>query len=430
MNTKAPPSPERPPDAVSGPPLSRRKIVAFSIILAVLVLTVLEFGAARVLAWTSGYDGEHLLQYEFDPYKNILPTRGYVDTRGIRHNQQGFRRDEDVARVKPAGTYRIFLMGGSTAYGTGGLWPHLQKEYAVLDNSQTIDAHLERVLAEMITDRRVEIINAAIPSIWTHHHLIYLNQTILGYDPDMVLFLDGFNDHFIVDEGHDQFASYAYKEHSHTIMGPPRLRALTASIGWWAFRRSALVHLVLRSGKQVKAMLRPRPERRPMDVESTLAALETTFAANALKMIERSAVITRHEGVRAVFMLQPMLILDRGRKTPEIERELFEFNVASTFPNYEQFMLKAVPRVARMERVAVEAAGGTFLDLTNVFNDSDSQIFTDYCHLTPEGNRILADVIAREIAPMIRETPLESTRVDPLDSTIAAETSARVQQSH
>ena len=78
------------------------------------------------------------------------------------------------------GTYRIFLMGASTAYGLGGLWPHIEDRYPVLKNPETIDAYLEQEAAGAIRpDLQIEVINAAITSTWTHHNLIYLNQTIL-----------------------------------------------------------------------------------------------------------------------------------------------------------------------------------------------------------------------------------------------------------
>ncbi len=111
-----------------------------------ITLGVLELAATWYLKAFRGYDGEHLLQYEFDPYKNIIPTRNFVDTRGIRHNSQGFRRSTEVPLAKSEETYRIFLMGGSTAYGLGGLWPHLQRDYEVIDNSETIDAYLQKYL--------------------------------------------------------------------------------------------------------------------------------------------------------------------------------------------------------------------------------------------------------------------------------------------
>jgi lysophospholipase L1-like esterase len=46
-----------------------------------------------------------------------------------------------------------------------------------------------------------------------------------------------------------------------------------------------------------------------------------------------------------------------------------------------------------------ENVGATFLDLTDVFDGVDGQVFTDYAHLTPLGNRLVAARIAERIAP-------------------------------
>ena len=124
------------------PTLPLWKRLLFWAILVSISLAILEIAANVGLRAFRGYDGAHLYQYEFDPYKNILPTPNFVDTRGIKHNSVGFRRSSEVSLEKPPGTYRIFLMGASTAYGLGGLWPHIQRTFAVVDNSETIDAKL------------------------------------------------------------------------------------------------------------------------------------------------------------------------------------------------------------------------------------------------------------------------------------------------
>lgn len=391
-----------PTESVEPQPSTTKKVV-FSLILLTLVAVTLEVGASIYLKVTRGYDGEHLLQYQFDPYKNIQPTPNFVDTRGIRHNSAGFRRSTEVTPEKPANTFRIFLMGASTAYGTGGMWPHLQREYEVLDNSTTIDAYLERMLAEALPGMNVEVINAGIPSAWTHHELIYLDQKILGYEPDMLLMLDGYNDFFFFDETHDQFARYAYGEQAHTIMGEPTFRSLLAANGWWFFRKSALIHALGRGGRELALLLRGTPEQQPIDVDRALAAVERTFGDNALRMVRHTTLIARDEGIPTVFMLQPLLILERGRPgMEEMEKALLEFNVESTLPNYEQYMREAVPMISEMTREAVSETGAEYIDLTGIFREARGQIFTDYAHLTPEGNEILAGEVFDRILPMIK----------------------------
>jgi lysophospholipase L1-like esterase len=384
--------------------IARWKLVLAGLLLLTLLGSAAEFGTRVYLRMTSGYDGEHLYQFEFDPYKNILPTPNYVDTRGIRHNSKGFRRSQEVAVAKPAGTYRIFLMGASTAYGLGGLWPHIEDRYPVLQNTETIDAYLEKDLGAQLPGRKVEVINAAITSTWTHHDLIYLNQTILRYQPDMVLFLDGFNDFYFYDEGHDQFESYTYDLPSRIILGEPTLYSLGYANGWWLFRKSAFAHQLARGAGNLRLLLSARPTRTPIDVDKAVAAQQRVFMANALKMQRRCGLILQSEGAVPVFMLQPMLILERNRTSmTQVERRLFEFNVNSYLPNYESFISQAVQFVRARETEMAPQVGGLFIDLTGIFKDVPGQIYTDYAHLTPKGNEIVARHIAETILPVIRQ---------------------------
>jgi lysophospholipase L1-like esterase len=388
---------------VSTPTVSRKTVIVAGIILVILVASMLEFGTRLFLREYRGYDGKHLYQFDFDPYKNILPTPNYVDTRGIKHNSVGFRRSTEVSVTKPAGTYRIFLMGASTAYGLGGLWPQIDDKYPVLKNTETIDAFLERQLAESLPGLRIEVINAAITSTWTHHNLIYLNQTILKYRPDMVLFLDGFNDYYFYDEGHDQFKDYTYNLPSQAVLGEPTVSSLAYANGWWLFRKSALVHQLAAGAKNLHLLLAQHGPRTPIDVGKAVASHAQVFGENAFKMELRSGLILQSEGIIPVFVLQPMLILERNRVgLTGVERKLFDFNVSSYLPNYEQFITRAVETVRDRENLMAAQVGGLFIDLTPIFKESQGQIFTDYAHLTPLGNQIVAKHITEQILPLIR----------------------------
>lgn len=389
--------------APSAPPLSRGKRWLFTAVILLVVFAIGELTASVFLRMTRGYDGKHLYQYDYDDYKNILPARNYVDTRGIVHDAQGFRRAANVSRTKAPGTIRIFLMGGSTAYGLGGLWPFLQRDYAVLKNKETIDAYLETELARAFPNQKIEVVNAAITSTWTHHSFIYINQSILNYHPDMILFLDGYNDYYFFEPNHDQFASYGYNTPAEVIMGAPTLKSLAYANGWWLFRKSALFHVLGRAAQVAKEALTPKPAQPPIAVDSALVAMQQNFRANALKMHRRSGLILRDEGVIPVFMLQPMLVLERGRLSamPPIEKKLFDFDINSMRPNAEDFYRRAVDIVRTDEQAMTKEIGAEYIDLTGIFASAQGQMFTDYVHLTPKANEILAHVVAQKIEPLL-----------------------------
>jgi hypothetical protein len=107
------------------------KIVAVFLVAAVSCL-ILEGLGYLYLRMFDGYDGKHLMNYQFDDYKIILPTPNYSNWKGIYHNEQGFREREDTSREKAPGVFRIFVMGGSTGYGLGSLSTFGLKKYAVI----------------------------------------------------------------------------------------------------------------------------------------------------------------------------------------------------------------------------------------------------------------------------------------------------------
>src|SRR5688572_3693724 len=94
----------------------------------------------------------------------------------------------------------------------------------------------------------------------------------------------------------------------------PRRQAFSAS------RRS------LRTLKLVVTAPFIERNRAPMNVERSVANLEQVFPRNALATQRRIGLILRDAGVVPVFMLQPMLILEREHKPmSEMEQRLFDF---------------------------------------------------------------------------------------------------------
>jgi hypothetical protein len=373
-----------------------------SVLMTIVCLAMLELSAYVYLRVFTGYDGEHLMSYRFDDYKNIQLTPGYRDTRGVAHNGQGFRRSEETPRVKPDGVYRIFVMGGSTAYGLHSMSRYGQQKYGVIRNDETIDYYLERYLRERFGRDRVEVINAAITSHYSHHHLIYLNQTILKYAPDMVIFIDGFNDYYAYQRGFDQFRDYAYQERVHQMLEAPNVQAWLEYNGWWLFRRSHLVHVAGRTLQPIALRLRMLGKTRArIEVDRALEDLRVNAKANFVKMIERTALILRNEHVIPVFTLQPELVFQQNKVLSPLERDIYRELDSEWQENYVEFKNRARPVVTQYARTAAEGSGGLFFDLTSIFAGMPGDVYTDYCHLTPMGNKRLAEYLGEKLLPVV-----------------------------
>jgi lysophospholipase L1-like esterase len=391
------------------------RVIAYGLMI-LFGVSVLEITSYAYLRMFEGYDGKHLMTYQFDAYKNILPAPNYDNKDGIHHNSQGFREDVDTSTRKPPNSYRIFIMGGSTAYGLQSMSRYGQLKYPMIRNGETIDHYLEEYLqAKLGTEKRVEVINAAITSHMSHHHLIYLNQTVLKYQPDMVIFIDGFNDYFNYKKGFDQFRDYAYQERASVYMGDPTVKAWVGYSAWWLFRKSRFIHLAAKTLRPIWISLTTiGRERAHINVDEALANLTENAQSNFLRMVERNALVLRHEGVVPVFVLQPELVFKQSKVLTEFERKIYQELDQQWQENYVEFKNKAKPMVVNYLTRSTAKTGAVFLDMTDAFGGLTEDAYTDYCHLTPSGNKRLAERIGERILPLPDMNPGSRSRVETL----------------
>lgn len=136
-------------------------------------------------------------------------------------NAQGFREEVDVEPKKPQDEIRIFLLGGSTAFGYGNS-----------SNAATISNHLEQRLQQRLQQQRqspqlyqpnvlpvdqkqqakslakppqikpgsYNILNAAVPGYTSGNELAQVALKILQYQPDLIVILNGYHDLLLTSE--------------------------------------------------------------------------------------------------------------------------------------------------------------------------------------------------------------------------------------
>lgn len=149
-------------------------------------------GGLRLLARTSDRIAAPLRTWDpFAVQVEPLGERSYAQRPGavFRYpngstaiaNRMGFRGPE-VAVPKPPGTFRIVLLGGSTTHGWG------------VDDASTIDAHLRRALAARFPGRRFDVVNLGFDGFDSEDDAERLRVQGLPLEPDAVVFHTGIND--------------------------------------------------------------------------------------------------------------------------------------------------------------------------------------------------------------------------------------------
>jgi lysophospholipase L1-like esterase len=175
----------------SDPRLPVRKKLFFAIVPLTILVLVGEAASRTWLYWFAGSEeyGKYALAEEFPTAIKYAPHH-YLCYRlqpnyrrgATVHNSLGFRGDE-IAIPKPAGVFRIAILGGSTTY----------TEF-VPNNAATFPAQLQRILREDYGHDQVEVINAGCPGHNSWESLVNLEFRVLDLEPDLVIPYEGVND--------------------------------------------------------------------------------------------------------------------------------------------------------------------------------------------------------------------------------------------
>lgn len=146
-----------------------------------LLFTVgLAWGEVVIRLWL-GWD--MVTYFRPDPVLHWVVRPNLVDFDNLKGggrittNADGLR-DVDEPRAKPAGEFRVLVLGDSSNFGHG------------VEGPEAWSAVLERLL-EGRTDRPVKVINGATPGWTTFQAVHFLRDTGLAYQPDLVI--AGFN---------------------------------------------------------------------------------------------------------------------------------------------------------------------------------------------------------------------------------------------
>lgn len=178
--------------AVTERKASRERLL---IVVSVSISVLFMFGIAEAGLRLASNAGVYIPKVE-EPYverhyylgKWLKPGAEYHNQRAsLSVNSRGFRGDEfDVP--KPAGTYRIFSLGGSTTFG---YFP------SITANEFTYPGQLQTLLNQHKPDpqvNRYEVINAGVPGYSVRTSLMNFASRILYYQPDMIVIYHNTND--------------------------------------------------------------------------------------------------------------------------------------------------------------------------------------------------------------------------------------------
>jgi lysophospholipase L1-like esterase len=390
--------------------LRRAFVVAVNLAIVIGLLSAMEFGVRAIQSRRLG-PKSGLPSSSMDRWTAWRSAPGYARP-GIRHNAQGFRHDGDVSIAKPPNTVRIFFTGGSAAYGCDGLLSRsLDPDWARLDNRDLIDAYLRKRLVGEHPERNWEVVNTATNEFRMHQSLAQFHSTLVRYQPDLVIFFDGHNDMSGImgstTNPYDPFAETPHNREFEAMVYPHTLRSWFYINAAWLRNESVLFRTIQDRIPQPNQFASSpdvgQPVHSPVAPGTLMPALERRAAENLAKAgyyaweVGRLQNALAYEGVLSMFVMQPELILSPKPLAPAEKRFVDAYD--RIMGPYNIYMYENLhPEIARQTAAAAERGGYEFLDTRDAFRNVPEKTFTDYCHLTPRGNELIADRIYERMA--------------------------------
>jgi hypothetical protein len=301
----------------------------------------------------------------------------YVGWRRDRFNGKTINIDQDGIRLTPgadcrANSYKAFVFGGSTMWGTGS------------PDWGTIPAYLQNGF-KALTTKPVCVVNFGESAyVSTQGVIELLRQLQSGNVPDIVLFYDGVNDVYAayqsgqagVPQNLDQIAS---KMESGRSNGGNRLRSFVEWLqGSYSF--SLFQELIAR--------LREKPQHveKLVTYETRMvdrAILSHSVARTYLSNYKIVSALAQKYGFKLGFFWQPIISIG-GKPLTDEERDIKLSMDPALVALYD-----SVYRIIEQSASQYE----NLYYLGHIFDEYKSGIWIDAMHITPAGNQIVAEKI-------------------------------------
>lgn len=367
----------------------------------------------------------------------------------------GFKTDGTILqKTKDRNTIRIFITGGSTAWGSiesrkimrDTTYPEGNYCYAA-----TIAGKLKKLLQTEYPELKFEVIDAAVVHFLFHQSFALYYEKLHDFNPDIVVNIDGHNDLGDVLEAENH--GDPYKAGS-TQMEEELQLATTARLPQWPYT------LVYYDFKYIRQHGNNQNSRKPaLSVSNDVTVIKHEPDHKSYELIKPNLIISkkllwlidsyerqlRADGVYSIFCLQPML-----------RRRIYQKELSVTEQRFRTFLervtigdtlnLKANPgefgKLFNDQQLAdqmgvdkywvnvliqeymfndfsnvfdsiVTVNGGTYLDINKAMTGlgGDKEFYVDYCHLTPFGNQFVAELLLKKVALYIAQKRTVNSRL-------------------
>jgi hypothetical protein len=317
---------------------------------------------------------------EYHTYLGFAPKASFTSD-AYQINRYHFRYAEDFPAEKEPGEIRIFVTGGSKAWGAGVTQ---QKLYTTL---------LEEQFRKIPAHSRLRVICAAGAAYCTTQERIMIENVILRLSPDYVVMFSGRNDCYFGYIGKDIMQDQDYFQYRRLIH-PKASRDLPFprydDYSWKVHFLLARIVYYLRNFTQEKSQ--ETDVRQPsIDPEQVIETL--------LANVHIVSDISRRYGFRLIFYLEPSIF--SSAKQMSLWEQSILARSGDKLPGFPQYNNQIYEKLRSLLNRDSQDAAYLFLDGDAAIRDTKESVFSDNVHFGDRGYRLIAAHMFAELREIL-----------------------------
>ena len=375
---------------------------------------------------------EPVSHYDYDLVPGVCISQNQAKGNQFEYvNNAGFREPESIPLDKPSDEFRVFLTGGSTAFGLGSTGAAASVTgYYGIEYRETISHVMEKILnaSAPIPGKTIKVYNTAV---WGHayqHDLLRYITKLRRYKPDLVVSFDGVNEISPVsapDKDWDYFREGQYDSILREIFsyGGP---GLVSYLSLWLKNNTFLMAMFwngtdlfqsIEAGHRLhRSSTSGNPES--FKAEETKPEIRSRMISDnvavVVRVIEDYHSALENDGTPHIFALQPMLYLSK-KPRHEVEEKIGALKEHEQY--YDMGTADVYKFIIDSINLRAQAKGIKLLDFSQYFDSTSEWVFSDWCHLTAGANYLIAKQLTNTIKEQIFNKPLtEGDRIDDISS--------------
>jgi len=322
------------------------------------------------------YNGKYPTQAEME-YNTYL---GYIfkansTGNGYKINSHHFRYNENFPINKEKNEIRIFIAGGSAAWGAG------------VFQDDTYFSLMEKKFQKEYPDFKIRVISGGVIGYCSTQERIMIENFFLKFQPDVVVMFSGFNDVYWGYSGVNILENQDYyrpnKKNNKII--PPEYNDYLSKIHY----------LIAKSIYRYK-------NRNRSNIEKIISdnSIEPQEAVNTLiQNINIISDISKRYNFKLIFYLQPTLYTTL-KELSKREEEKLKFS-QKYYVYFNEYLCRLYELYREILPKSAKTNGFVFIDADKAIANEEKSVFIDHCHFGDRGNRLIKEHLYDKIVENI-----------------------------